>query len=134
PVRAAMGYEGRRALLPAGSLPNGWGYRGATGVVSSVLDLYHWTVALRGDHILSAASKEKLFTPAPGAEHYAFGWGIELHRDGKPKRASHDGSTMGFVSKVIMDLDGGLTIIAASNDFERGGAMLPLFDQLAATG
>jgi CubicO group peptidase (beta-lactamase class C family) len=132
PARAARGYEGRRGYLSAGRLPNNWGYRGATGVISSVGDLYRWTAALNGDGILSAASKKKLFTPGPGRDRYAMGWSVELGAGGMPVRASHDGATMGFVSKLIMKLESGRTIIAASNDYQSGGVLLPLFDNLAA--
>ncbi len=49
-----------------------WGLRGAGGVLTSVADLWKWEQMLRGDSILSAASRKKLFTPPVGNSAYAW--------------------------------------------------------------
>jgi CubicO group peptidase (beta-lactamase class C family) len=122
-ANAAMGYEGKRRLLAAGDLPNDWGYRGATGVITNVRDLFKWTEAVRSGAILSPSARDKLLTPPAGGD-YAFGWSVVLGRDGKPIRAFHDGATMGFLSMVTMDLDHGYTVVTLSNDYARGGRFL----------
>jgi CubicO group peptidase (beta-lactamase class C family) len=127
--RAAIGYDGPTAHLRAGDLPNDWGYKGATGVVTSVEDLFKWTMALRTGNILSADSRALLFTPAPGKTKkgespYAMGWMVDVGKDGKPARVFHDGSTEGFLSLLTMDLKNGVTVITLSNDFKRGDPYL----------
>jgi len=56
--------------------PNGpyWNLFGNGGIFSTTGDLYKWYLALRGDKVLSAAVKTKLFTPA--LNNYAYGWDV----------------------------------------------------------
>jgi CubicO group peptidase (beta-lactamase class C family) len=76
PRKIARGFNGTIEIERA-SYERGWGSRGASGVLSSVTDLYKWELALRGEKILSAESKEKMFgarVPSGGGFDYAYGW------------------------------------------------------------
>jgi CubicO group peptidase (beta-lactamase class C family) len=59
-----------------------WHLRANGGLLSTVDDLYRWSVALRGDGILSKKAKEKHFAPhvsegfLSGGTHYGYGWSI----------------------------------------------------------
>lgn len=58
-------------------MPN-WGFRGATGIFSTVGDLYKWQQALFADKILTKVSREKLLTPNNQTSRgmHAYGWFI----------------------------------------------------------
>lgn len=117
--KAATAYDGRAISGTAGLLPNSWGLRGSTGVVSNAGDLHRWTETLRSGAVLSTAAREKLFAPARwarGESPYALGWEVELDRRGRPQRAFHSGLTFGFNSNLTMDLRGGYTVATLSND------------------
>lgn len=78
PRQIARGFNGTVEIERA-SYERGWGTIGAGGVLTSVTDLYRWELALRGDKILSAKSKEKLFgakVPSGGGFDYAYGWRV----------------------------------------------------------
>src|SRR6185295_1699330 len=57
-----------------------WGELGASGVVTSVLDLWKWELALRGDRILDDSSKALMWSAymplAPGID-YGYGWRLQ---------------------------------------------------------
>jgi CubicO group peptidase (beta-lactamase class C family) len=67
-----------------------WGLRGAGGVLSTAPDLWRWERELRGDDLLTKASKKKLFTPVRG--DYAYGWYALKTKAGKTW-IEHGGST-----------------------------------------
>ncbi|MCA8960022.1 MAG: beta-lactamase family protein [Planctomycetes bacterium] len=52
-----------------------WGYRGAGGVVSTTIDMLRWHVALTGEKVLSAKSKERYYAVAK--DDYACGWYVK---------------------------------------------------------
>jgi len=71
----AVGYSDDRPVRPAVGHPYrsyGWQYRGMGGIVTSVVDLYRWDRALRGDAVLAAATRKKAFLPF--LSNYACGW------------------------------------------------------------
>lgn len=56
--------------------PN-WGFRGATGMYSTVADLYRWQQSLRAGDVLSPGSRDRLLSPhvALGGDRFAgYGW------------------------------------------------------------
>lgn len=121
----AKSYERSKGSRPLGPPGYDWGFRGATGVVSNVEDLYRWTEALRSDRVLSPASRERLFDtrgkpPAGSEDAYALGWHVETGADGAPAIASHGGRTKGYHSRVSVDLRDGTTIIVLGNDMSQG--------------
>jgi len=70
----------------------------AGSLYSTVEDLYLWDQALYGDRILSAAQKERMFTPA--LDNYGYGWVIRKQPigPGKSERLTigHGGGIHGF--------------------------------------
>jgi CubicO group peptidase (beta-lactamase class C family) len=64
-------------------MPN-WGFRGATGMSSTVGDLYRWQAALFAGKILTGASLEKLLTPHNPTSRgmHAYGWFISETKSG----------------------------------------------------
>jgi CubicO group peptidase (beta-lactamase class C family) len=83
---------------PAQILPYHWLFRGATGLLSSVEDLQRWDGSLRGDAVLTAASREKMFRPGP--DGLGSGWQIGRSPRGTPA-VGHDGSTFCFESAFV---------------------------------
>jgi hypothetical protein len=75
----------------------GFQYRGMGGVVTTVWDLWRWDRALRGDRVLNANSKAKLFEP--GLNDYALGWFVRKDAQGRCVQ-SHGGAVRGFVCEL----------------------------------
>lgn len=78
PALIARGFNGTVEIERA-SYESGWGSIGAGKILVSATDLYKWELALRGEKILSAKSKEKLFgtrVPSGGGFDYAYGWRV----------------------------------------------------------
>jgi CubicO group peptidase (beta-lactamase class C family) len=90
----------------------GWGYRGMGGVVTTAPDLLKWDRALRGEKVLSAAAKKKLYTPA--LENYACGWDVARQPNGKT-RISHSGRVGGFASMFSRWIEEDVVIVVLSN-------------------
>lgn len=105
------GYDKSSVLLPkraAGYAKTPAGYVNAAyidmsvpyaagSLYSTVEDLYLWDQALYGDKLLTAKSKELMFTP--GLQDYGYGIGIrdsELSDKTKLKTAEHSGGINGF--------------------------------------
>jgi len=76
---------------------------GAGGIVSSVHDMVKWDEVLYGEELLSAASKEAMWTPAtlPDGRNtgYAFGWRISEY--GGHRSIGHNGMVAGFVASFL---------------------------------
>jgi len=84
---------------------------GAGGLLSTVEDLFAWDQALRSERLLTAASKQKMFTPFLG--NYGYGWEIKPFQ-GKLV-AQHSGGIEGFASFFGRWLDDDLCLILLSN-------------------
>jgi CubicO group peptidase (beta-lactamase class C family) len=87
-----------------------WGH---TGLVSTVLDLARWDMALHGDRLLGRESLQLMWTPARlrnGTEvGYGLGWDIgetEGHRT-----VGHGGSRPGVSTRLLHDLRNELSVI-----------------------
>jgi CubicO group peptidase (beta-lactamase class C family) len=91
--------------------------RPSGAVVSTAVDLARWELVLRGDAILSAASKREMWTPGilnSGATHgYGFGWFLD-EVAGHP-RIRHDGGVPGFGSEIQRYPNDELTVIVLAN-------------------
>ncbi len=82
PEQIARGFNGTVEIERASETERvgyerNWGNIGAGGILTSVTDLYKWEQALRGDKILSAKSKEKLYgakVPSGSVFDWAYGW------------------------------------------------------------
>ncbi|MBA2250408.1 MAG: serine hydrolase [Chitinophagaceae bacterium] len=85
----------------------------SAGVLYSTADdLYKWDRALYGTTILSAPSKQKMFTP--GKNNY--GYGIVIDSLEKHFRTWHNGGIPGFVSNISRYINDDVCIIVLSND------------------
>lgn len=76
---------------------------GAGGIVSSVHDMVKWDEALYGEGLLSAASKEAMWTPTilPSGRNtnYGFGWRTGEYRG--RWTVGHNGMVAGFVAAFL---------------------------------
>jgi CubicO group peptidase (beta-lactamase class C family) len=90
----------------------GWGYRGMGGVVTTVNDLLRWDRALRGDDLLDAEARRKLYVPRHGL--YALGWSVQTTARDTTK-VSHAGGVAGFACQYARYLDEDLVIAILSN-------------------
>jgi hypothetical protein len=98
---------------PAQILPYHWLFRGATGLLSSVEDLERWDRALRGNAVLTAAARQKMFQPGSGG--YGSGWQIGRSPRGTPA-VGHDGSTFCFESAFVrFPEDQALVVVLCNN-------------------
>ncbi len=66
----------------------GWHLKANGGILSTLDDMYKWTLALEGEKILNNAAKVKYFTPhikeyPDGDTYYGYGWVIMDSPDGK---------------------------------------------------
>jgi len=89
----------------------------AGSLYSTVEDLYKWDQALYGDKILTAASKEKMFTP--GLSNYGYAWEIRKGKDGLT--IEHGGGINGFNTLITRNPDTKRLIVLLNNT---GGAPL----------
>lgn len=76
--------------------PYNWGFRGATGVLSTTGELNRWMNALLNGTILPEAELETLLEPE--RDNYACGWFVHEFETGRIAR--HTGSTQGFEALV----------------------------------
>jgi CubicO group peptidase (beta-lactamase class C family) len=89
-----------------------WNLFGAGGMLSTAEDLYKWTRALKDEKILSAAAKQKMFTP--NLNNYAYGW--RVHDTAFGKRISHGGaSEFGFIADFEIYPEKDTVIIMLTN-------------------
>jgi CubicO group peptidase (beta-lactamase class C family) len=97
-----------------------WHLRANGGLLSTVGDLYRWSVALQGEDILSKEAKGKQFAPHAsegllgGGNDYGYGWSIGKARNGKPVWA-HNGSNGVFFSDFRIYPRDRLVLILATN-------------------
>lgn len=99
---------------------------GDGGIYTSVLDYFKWDQSLYTDQILSAASREAMWTGNFG--DYGLGWRVDS-KDGH-RRLHHDGSTSGFRNYVIRYPDEQMTVLVLTN--RRGPDAMPLAEAVAA--
>jgi CubicO group peptidase (beta-lactamase class C family) len=101
-----------------------WGARGCSGIFSTAKDIYKWLQALKGDKIISAASRKKLFSPYSLIRHdennidvsYAYGWVVSTS-NGKLIEARHSGVEDWLANSFIRDFENGDIVIAMAYDF-----------------
>jgi CubicO group peptidase (beta-lactamase class C family) len=87
------------------------------GLVSTVLDLARWDVALYGDSLLKASTRERMWAPVKLADGstrpYAFGWNLDEvngHR-----LVTHAGNRDDTSTSIVRYLDDKLTVIVLAN-------------------
>jgi hypothetical protein len=85
----------------------------AGGLYASAQDLYRLDRALRGDTLLSAATRERMHTAAQHTFGYALGWQVRpIH--GRPC-ARHSGGANGFVADFLRFPDDDACVVVLSN-------------------
>jgi CubicO group peptidase (beta-lactamase class C family) len=119
------GYDVSSAILPqraAGYSPGGGGMintayvdmtipHGAGALYSTTEDLLRWTQGLFGGRLLSAASLEKMTTPAQN--NYAFG--LVVTETGGRKMIQHNGGIEGFNTELRYYPDSKITVAVLAN-------------------
>ncbi|MDM7922835.1 MAG: serine hydrolase [Pyrinomonadaceae bacterium] len=125
PTFVAVGYRwdgdlwGRPTEKPWDGGAPFWHLRGNGGLLSTTEDLAKWSVALRGEKILSKAAKKKLHHPRLRAgetdnPYYAYGWDV-LKTRRNTFVARHNGTNNIFYADMHRYLDERLTIIHMVN-------------------
>lgn len=129
----ARGFNGSVEIPRGAGSGGGWGATGAGGIRSTVKDLYKWELALRGDKILNAAEKAKMFgarIPSGAFYDYAYGW-----RWHKSPRGTNiiwaSGLVPEFSTMFERYVDEGVTIIFMTNNSLDG---FPYRDVLVVPG
>jgi CubicO group peptidase (beta-lactamase class C family) len=93
----------------------------AGAIVSTVGDLAKWGAAIESDKLLTARTKEQMWTPQKlndgNATRYGFGWRIET-LEGR-RNVGHSGSTSGFSASFQRFPDDCLTIVLLTNTGEQ---------------
>jgi len=92
----------------------------AGALVSTVGDLAKWNAALDGDQLLSASTKEKMWTPARlnngKPTKYGFAWFVEA-TDGH-LNVGHGGATSGFSASIQRFPEDHLAVVILTNTDE----------------
>jgi CubicO group peptidase (beta-lactamase class C family) len=83
----------------------------AGALYSTVEDLFRWDQALYSEKLISAASREKMFTPFKN--NYGFGWAI-TKSDGRLQQA-HGGGIFGFNTYVLRSPEDRIYVAVLSN-------------------
>jgi CubicO group peptidase (beta-lactamase class C family) len=93
----------------------------AGAIVSTVADMAKWDAALNGDALLTAASKQAMWTPAKlndgKIKNYGFGWFLDPYKG--HKSIGHNGATSGFSAAIQRFPDDALAVIILSNTDEQ---------------
>ena len=96
---------------------------GDRGLLSTALDLVKYDIALAGDRLLTAASREAMWRPVTLTDGstfgYGLGWFVETTRG--HRHVFHPGGAPGTAAFLSRYPDDGLTIVMLSN----GGAAYP---------
>lgn len=105
-----------------------WNLRANGGILSTMGDLYRWHRALRSDVVLSAASRQKLFTPhatenPEGSSHYGYGWAV-FTTPRNTRLIAHNGGNGYFFADFRRYVDEEVVVILATNDASQGMEMV----------
>lgn len=99
---------------------------GAGGLVSTIHDMVKWDAALYGSELLSAASREAMWTPAilPDGTNtqYGFGWRTGEHQG--RKTVGHNGMVAGFVASFLRIPEEGMAVMAFANRYRASSTNL----------
>lgn len=113
----AEGYENEDGALVNDDLIDMTHPFAAGALCSNVLDLLRWQRALEGGEVVTAASYERMTTPAllndGSAQEYGFGLGVDTVGD--HRRVAHGGGINGFVTMSARYPDDDLDVIVLTN-------------------
>jgi hypothetical protein len=100
-----------------------WNVMGNGEILSTTEDMHKWYLTLKGNAILSAEAKKKLFTPF--LNNYAYGWNITETEHGT--RIQHDGgSTLGSSAQFKWFENQDVVIVLFANQSYGDAIMMPL--------
>jgi CubicO group peptidase (beta-lactamase class C family) len=101
--------------------PN-WGFRGGTGIYSTVGDLFKWQQALFGDNILNKTSRQKILTPyyEMSRGKYGYGWFMSRLSDGRESIWAPGAEDFGH-SGIIKSYSDGFVLVILSNAGQLNG-------------
>lgn len=124
PNRAAgYGIDGNGAVVNAEFIEMSFPH-GAGAMASTVLDLYLWDRALKGDKLLSKESKEQLFCVQACSEKNQIAYGYGFFIDQSRHTVGHKGGIEGFRAALYRHLDNDMTIIILSNQERTQAALI----------
>jgi CubicO group peptidase (beta-lactamase class C family) len=141
PKRIAVGYKdgarwGRLTEKPWAEDGPYWALRANGAIHTTLDDVLKWHRALRGDAVLSASAKAKMFTPhvaeePDGDSFYGYGWAIR-DAPGAGRIASHNGGNGIFYAEIIRLLGADTLVAVSTNDSTiRGGRIAEGLAQMA---
>jgi D-alanyl-D-alanine carboxypeptidase len=120
PLDFARGYETNHAGQPIPRDPAITDTFAAGALASTVGDLAKWNAALDAGKILTAASRQQMWTPVKlndaTTHDYGFGWFLQPWHG--LKNIAHSGSTDGFSASLQRFPDAGFTVIILCNSDE----------------
>jgi D-alanyl-D-alanine carboxypeptidase len=103
----------------------------AGSIVSTARDLLTWADALFGGRVLSQASLDAMFTPAPPSTAYGMGFEMGEAADGRTL-IYHTGLIPGYSSIIARHRESGLTIVVLTNrediSVETNDVITPVFE------
>jgi len=100
-----------------------WNVMGNGEILSTAEDMYKWYLLLKGNKILSADAKKKLFTPF--LSEYAYGWHVTKTPRGTCIQHG-GGSTLGSSAQFQWFVDEDIIIILFANQSYGDATMMPL--------
>jgi CubicO group peptidase (beta-lactamase class C family) len=99
---------------------------GAGGIVSTVHDMVKWDEALYGTDLLSAESKETMWTPVilPGGRNtqYGFGWRVSDYQGRWV--VGHNGMVAGFVAAFLRIPEEEMAVIVFANRYRASSSRI----------
>lgn len=103
--------------------PN-WGFRGATGISSTIGDLFKWQQALFSDQVLAKLSREKMFTPyfQMSRGMHGYGWFLSKTSGGTETIWTSGAEDFGH-NGIIKTYADGTVVIVLSNAGELNGKL-----------
>lgn len=133
--RLAQGYEGKErwgTVLERPMADDGpfWALRANGGIYSSAEEMVHWVGRLLAGEVLSAESREKLWTPhvaeRGGGGHYAYGWSIQELPSGERVVTHNGGNGILFADLAIVPDHGVVAFIQTNviSDFSMANGLL----------
>jgi CubicO group peptidase (beta-lactamase class C family) len=105
-----------------------WNLLGNGGILSTTENMYKWHLALKGDKILSAEAKKKIFTPF--LNDYGYGWDV-LETERGILIQHNGGSMLGNSAEVRRYIDADVVTILFCNQSFGGRALIwPIRDKI----
>lgn len=111
PMRARGYAKVRNKYVNAEFISLDWPYS-AGRLFSTVDDLYKWDRALYGTSIISAASRQKMFTAGKGN----YGYGMRIDTFENHFRTTHNGGIPGFITNISRYINDDVCILVLSNN------------------